>query len=146
MNIRWARITGVVLIAWSMTAVADRAQDETDIRDVIEQINAAYTRQDAKAMAPLLAEDFETWDGIKGPEAVSQAWAAEKDRYRQIEELGIRFLTDDVAIFRERGEAWDVADTDQQAPDTTQFIETWVLVKRNSRWLPTAFFYYPLDE
>jgi uncharacterized protein (TIGR02246 family) len=136
----------ILLIAVSMTAMADRAQDKAEIRTVINQINAAYTKQDAEAMAPLLAEDFETWDGIKGRENVSEAWANENVHYRQLEELGIRFITDEVAIFRERGEAWDVANNDRSAPQKRQYIESWVLVRRNGKWVPTAFFYHRVEE
>jgi hypothetical protein len=124
---------------------ADQDLHEADIRNAIEQVNAAYTRQDAEAMAPLLAEDFETWNGIKGRKDVSEDWANENVHYRKLEELGIRFISDDVAIYRERGEAWDVADNDQQAPETRKYIESWVLVLRNGRWWPTAFFYYPTE-
>lgn len=99
MNILWKQLAGIVLIAYSMMVMADRAQDEADIRDVIKQINAACTRQDAHAIAPFLAEDFETWNGIMGRKDVSEAWANERDHYRRLEDLGVRFITDEAAIF-----------------------------------------------
>lgn len=118
----------MVLVTYSMAANADRARHEADIRQAINQVNAAYTRQDAEAMAPLLAEDFETWDGIKGRKEVSESWANENVHYRKLKEPGIRVISDDVAIYRERGETWDVADNDQRAPDTRIYIESWILV------------------
>ena len=145
-NIHWKQFVGILLVTIPMTAMADREQDEDVIRGVISEINATYTRQDAEAMAALLAEDFETWDGIKGRKNVSEAWANENVHYRQLEELGIRFITDEVAIFRELGEVWDAADSNPSAPEKRQYIESWVLVKRNGKWTPTAFYYHRTEE
>ena len=64
----------------SVPVMADKTADEAAIRDLVKQMNAAYGKYDAKAMANCLVDSFEDWTAEnKGREQVSKSWASHQE-------------------------------------------------------------------
>ncbi len=138
---------GFCLLFTSVPAMADQAEDEAAIRKVVEQVNAAYNKKDAKAMASCITENFENWSGTrKGRKQSSEYWASDKGQYKQLDEIGIIFVTPDVAIFKEHGENTGGLDADGKPLPPQKVLEAWVLVKKNGNWLGAAIFTRPIEE
>ena len=137
---------GVCLLT-SVPAMADQAADEAAIREVVKQCNAAYNKKDAKAMASFLVKNFENWPGTsKGRKQVSEYLASQKGQYKQLDEIGIIFVTPDVAIFKEHGENTGGLDADGKPLLPQKVLESWVLVKKDGKWLGAAVFNRPTEE
>ena len=138
---------GICLLLASVPAMADQAADEAAIRKVVEQVNTAYNKKDAKAMASGFTENFENLSGTrKGRKELSEYWASQKSHYKQLDEIGIIFVTPDVAIFKERGELTGRFDADGKPQPPQKVLEAWVLVKKNGKWMVAAFFQRTIEE
>lgn len=90
--------------------VFDQAAEEAAIREVIEQTNAAWNKHDMEAFSVFVNEDAESWDGAQDKAAIlkdtSQSWDRQKDvQWKVTEEIGIVFVTPDVAIYKVRCES-----------------------------------------
>ena len=97
-------------------------------------------------------EEIESWDGsAKGRSGHQKAIAeylqlAKNARMKELEEIGIVFVTPDVAIHKLRREMSGMVDADGKTlPDTKQ-IHARVFVKRNGKWLQAAYFSRPIQE
>jgi uncharacterized protein (TIGR02246 family) len=124
----------------SMPVMGDQAEDEAAIRDLVKQMNAAYGKHDAKAMANCLVENFEIWSGeTKGRKQVSESWASHKNQVKQLGEIGLIFVTPDTAIHKVRNEY-------ANEEDTWQMLIAWVLVKDNGKWRYAALFARRIEE
>ena len=140
-------ITVGICLLISVPAMADQAADEAAIREVVKQANAAFNNHDAKAMAAFDVENIESWDGKrKGRKQLSEWFASMKGQYKQLDEIGITFVTPDVAIFKEYGENTDRLDADGKPLPPQKALEAWVLVKKNGKWLGAAIFTRPAEE
>jgi hypothetical protein len=138
---------GVCLLFTSVPAMADQAADEAAIRELVKKANDAFNKHDAKGMAACIVENFESQDGKrKGRKEQSEAWASQKGQYEQLDEIGIIFVTPDVAIFKEYGENTGGVDSDGKPLPPQKALEAWVLVKKNGKWLGAALFTKPIDE
>lgn len=138
----------IVALFVSVTpVVADQAEDEAAIRKMVEQERAAYNKHDAKAMASSMVENIEGWTGErKGRKQLSEYWARDKVQSKPLDEIGIIFVTPDVAILKTRSEYSGMVDEDGKSLPPEKSLASWVLVKKNGKWLLAAFFNRPIEE
>ena len=97
---------GVCLLFCSVPAMAVQAEDEAAIRKVWEQNQAAFNNHDAKGMAALWETSLvESWDGSAKGAARVEYYADLFKRQpsiqsERLEEIGIIFVTPDVAVYK----------------------------------------------
>ena len=142
---------GVCLLFSSVPAMADQSEDEAAIRKVREQTNAAFNSHDAEGMAALRDPSAESWNSdIKGA-----AWVEHyADLFKRqpnikahcLEEIGIVFVTSDVAIYKARMDNTGLVDEEGKLLPQLKWLGAWVMVKKNSKWLVAAFFSRPIEE
>jgi uncharacterized protein (TIGR02246 family) len=132
--------------------VFDQAAEEAAIRELAKQIDATWNAHDAKACAALNDEIYENWDGtVKGPAADEEMMA---DLFRQqpdlqrrmLEEIGIVFVTPDVAIYKLRMEISGWKGEEGQPPPPTNYLRALVLAKRDGKWRFVTPFNRPIEE
>jgi uncharacterized protein (TIGR02246 family) len=132
--------------------LADQAEDEAAIREAVKQSFAAYNAHDAKAFVALRTEDYENWVGTtKGREArakdLTGTFERQKSiRAKQLEEIGIIFVTPDVAIYKQRIEVTGSVDGDGKPLPPARSLAAGVWVKQGGRWLESTFFSRPIEE
>ena len=145
-------LVGVCLLLTSVPAMADQAADEAAIRKLIEQDNEAFNKHDAKAMAVACAKNYESWNGKrKGPAAfekmMAEYFANQKDvQAKELEVIGIIFLTPDVAIYKSRKQYTNRLDADGKPLPTGKILAASVFVKENGKWLWAADFDRTIEE
>ena len=142
---------GVCLLFSAVPAMADQAEDEAAIRKVFEQINAAFNNHDAKGMFALVDESVESWDGSRKGAANFEYYADMFKRMPSIksnflEEIGIIFLTPDVAVYKAFMDNTGLVDEDGKRLPQLKWLGAWVMVKRNGKWLSAAFFSRLMEE
>lgn len=143
---------GICSLLTSVPAMADQAADEAAIREVAKQIDATWNAHDAKACAAFNDEKYENWDGtVKGPTAdekmMADLFQAQKDVQRKmLEEIGIVFVTPDVAIYKLRMEVTNWIGQDGKPQPPAKYLRALILVKRNGKWLFAAPFNRPIEE
>lgn len=144
--------TGVWLLFSSVPAMADQSEDEAAIRKVREQQDAAFSNHDAKGMAAHLDPSAESWDGsLKGAAQLTAFYADMFKRQPDIksdllEEIGIIFLTPDVAVYKARRDNTGLIDKDGKPRPQLKWLGAWVMVKKDNKWLVAAFFSRPIEE
>jgi uncharacterized protein (TIGR02246 family) len=140
-------IAVAVLVSFTPTVLAQSAEDEAAIRGLVKEINDAFNERNAEGMASCIVENFENLEGKqKGRKEMSEYWASMKGQYKQLDEIGIHFLTPDIAIFREHGENTGLFDADGKPLPTRRVVESWVAIKKDGKWLLAAFFNRPVEE
>jgi len=131
-------------------AADDRTEDEAAIRDVVEQINTIHNRHEVEPLVALFDETAENWTGsIRGRTAYEQAitglFDQEPNRLQEeLEEVGIVFVTDDVAIYKSRRQVTGEVDSagKQLPPQTVNLAR--IFVKREDGWFLSAWFAMPV--
>jgi uncharacterized protein (TIGR02246 family) len=129
--------------------VVDLQAEEAAIRALPEQAATAMNNHDAKAIATLVVEDYETWNGeVKGIADYEQYYVdffeTQKDvQYEILEEIGLIFLTPDVAIYKARGKFSNQVDDEGKTTPPQQYLHAWVVVKQNGEWRVAALFSSP---
>jgi uncharacterized protein (TIGR02246 family) len=132
--------------------VFDQAAEEAAIRKVVEKIIETANAHDVEAYTALHAEYAESWDGTaKGRVAwgkfVGDLWESQKDiQYKQLEEIGIVFVTPDVAIFKAVDEVTGSLDSDGTPLPPQNELRARVFVKKDGEWLYAAYFSRPIEE
>src|SRR6185295_18983001 len=138
----------VVMIGYHASALgADRARDESEIRQLQARQQDAWNRHDAKAYAALFTDDGDVVNVVgrwwKGQRAIErQLTAAFAVAFREsrltIAEVEVRFLARDVAVAHV---SWtmDGARTPPSIPEPRQGIQIQVLHKRGAAWRIAAF-------
>ena len=130
----------------------DRAADEFAIRKVVEQVNTLHNRRDIKALVALFDETVEDWAGqTKGRDAMEENVTAlfdrEKNRIQEeLEEIGIVFVTPDVAIYKSKRVTTGSVDDEGNPLPPQKVMFARVMVKREGRWYLAAWFGSPLNE
>jgi ketosteroid isomerase-like protein len=130
----------------------DRSADEAAIRKLVEQVNAIHNRHEIEPLVALFDETVEDWTGqTKGREAykknLTDLFAREKNRIQEeIEEIGIVFVTDGVAIYKSTRVTKGTVDADGKPLPPEKVIFARVVVKREGRWYLAAWFGAPLNE
>jgi uncharacterized protein (TIGR02246 family) len=126
--------------------VFDPAAEEAAVREATEQWMAAFNKHDAQAMGALLDENLEWWDGtVKGRAAIVERQEEfikqSPDRHIELtEEVGIVFLTPDVAIHKHYDEITGRLDADGKPLPPRKDLRAFVYVKKNGKWLRAAGF------
>ena len=133
--------------------VFDQAAEESDIRDVVEQLYAAMNKHDAKGYLALCDEDFEIWDGtVKGKVALEEylstdVWGRQPDiQWKLVDEIGIVFVTPDVAIYKERDEPTGRLDADGKPLPPAKRLIARVFVKKSGEWFQSMFLGMPIEQ
>jgi len=140
------------LLAAVSLAAADRAKDEAAIRKVVEQVNTIHNRHEVEPLVALFDETVEDWTGAtRGRAAYEKAIAGlfEREGHRlqkEVEEVGIVFVTDDVAIYKSRRQVMGEIDSagKELPPQTVNLAR--IFVKRDNRWLLSAWFAMPVTQ
>jgi uncharacterized protein (TIGR02246 family) len=136
----------VALLIACAPSEAGEAEDAAAIRSVVEGIYDGFNRGDAAAIAALCDDDLDSWlTGKQGRVAVV-AWISEmvpatgaSGSAREAEELGLRFLTPEVAIQKSRRELAGAA----SGSETTTQLFLRIFVKRDGSWRLAGFFPAP---
>jgi ketosteroid isomerase-like protein len=123
----------------------DQNAEEAAIRTVLEQLLTAYNNHDAKTYVSLLTETHESWEGgLKG----RAAWERYLTEYFEDqegtkanpgEEIGLFFVTPEVAIYKGRAEFTGDIDEDGKPLPATRTLVAMVFVKKNEKWLRAAW-------
>lgn len=142
----------LVLLIPTATEGQDRSADEAAIRKVVEQVNTIHNRHEVKPLVALFDETVEDWAGqTKGREAMEKnltaLFAREKNRIqKEIDEIGIVFVTPDVAIYKSTRVTTGTIDAGGKPLPPEKVIFARVVVKREGRWYLAAWFGAPLAE
>ena len=152
-------ILAVVVCLFALVTPAVQAQsaaDEAAVRKANEQMLAALNMHDAKAIgkaaAALATEDSENWDGtVKGRAATEkylseELFAGQHLHIKRLEEIGIVFVTPDVAIYKGRTEWTGWVDEDGKSLPPIKSLDATVYVKKSGKWLQAAYFWRPIEE
>ncbi len=133
--------------------VFDQAAEEAAVRKRQETSAAAWNAHDAKAIAAMRVENFENWEGTtKGRAAyekgVEESFAGPLKNFhsKMLEEIGIVFVTPDVAIYKSRYENGGMLDEAGTALHPTKALVADVYVKKNGKWMYAASFSRPMEE
>ena len=140
-------LVGVCLLIATVPAAADQAEDEAAIRDAYKQALAAYNNRDFKVFAVLHVEAFENWDGTsKGRASLEKLTLPESLEAKLLDEIGIVFVTPDVAIYKYRLEMTGDVDADGKPLPPTKRLSARVFVKKDGKWLHAAAFARTIEE
>lgn len=142
-------IVGLALCLAAGGALAHDAQaDEEAIRKVIHDGIETFNRHDAKAGMAFFTEDadFVTVYG-KWSKGVAEIERSRQQRFEtalkhakiELIDLRVRFIEPDVAIAHETHDLSGMLGPDDKPLPTMRELSIRVLVKRNGRWLVTAF-------
>ena len=138
----------VVMMAHHPSAPgADRARDESEIRQLQARQQDAWNRHDAKAYAALFTDDGDVvnvvgwwWRGRGEIERqLTSAYAVVfRESRLTITDMEVRFLTRDIAVAHVR---WTMegAKTPPSMPEPRQGIQVQVLHKRRGAWRIAVF-------
>jgi len=132
--------------------VFDQAAEEAAIRNVAEQMKASFNAHEAKGCVANTDENYENWLGtVKGREAFEKQRIEDIARYPDVQasfldEIGIVFVTPDVAIRKTRTEWTGMTDAEGKLLPSRKTLDAQVYVKRNGKWLRTAAFFRPIEE
>ena len=146
-------MVGACLLIGTVPAMADQAAEEPAIREAIKKLVAAWNSHDAKAHVALLDGVAVPWEsGAKGTKEGQEKWfteyfAKQKDaKGKLLEEVGIVFVTPDVAIYKSYAEPSGMVDDAGKEIPPTKMLGAWVMVKRDGKWLNAASFFRPAEE
>jgi ketosteroid isomerase-like protein len=118
----------------------DYEAEEKAIREVISRIREAYGKKDAKVMADTADEKLYTFtETAEGSEAIERMFADffednETMKLNPLEDMGVHFLTPNVAVFMGRYEFLDMVDAEGKPLPPQEFIGVNHYVKRNGQW------------
>lgn len=138
------------LLAVVPPVVAGQVEDAAAIRELVAEGFAALNRHDAKAYVDLYAEDYENWTGVRqGRVALvdlyTTIWERQTDRqYELLEELGLVFVTPDVAILKGRSLTSGRLDRNGRPLPSLKRLVAWVLARKNGTWQYQAIFQRPI--
>ncbi len=129
--------------------VFDQAAEEAAVRKASKQGTAAWNKQDIETISALTDEHIESWRGtLKGKSAwlknASQTFESQKDgQWKQTEDIGIIFITPDVAIYKARYETSGFVDENGNPEPPSKNLVAGVWVKKNGKWLQSAWLSRP---
>jgi uncharacterized protein (TIGR02246 family) len=120
-------------------------KDEAAIRAIIANLNAAWTKGDAKLWGEQFAEDadFTAWMGayVKGREVITSEHGRifqtiYKGTKLRLNVRSIRFLRNDVAAVLAEG---SVVKREEEFPSTPQVVPAIILTKERGQWQIVVF-------
>ncbi len=127
-------------------------REETDVKQLVQQLQEAWNAHDAKAFAaPFAADaDYVVINGtkIKGREEIEKGHAGifatiYKDSHNVATIRGIRFLRQDVAIIHVE---WNLEHSLDGERRKSRAMNTIVATKENGKWSTVAFHNTPIQE
>jgi uncharacterized protein (TIGR02246 family) len=130
----------------------DQAAEEAAVRKFEEQLVSAFNNHDSSAFISFCAEDIENWTGTnKGRRAIEEVIVEFFEQQKNVkatllEDIGIVFVTPDVAIAKARYEETGRVGDDGQSLPPYRYLEADVLAKRDGRWQRVAIFQRPIEE
>jgi ketosteroid isomerase-like protein len=133
-------------------AVVGQAEDAAGVRKATEQFYSAYNAHDAKAVAALVDEMCENWGGtLRGRAAYEENYRRRFERSRNIRErmvaeIGVVFLTPDIAIHKFRDEVSGAVDGDGNAVPPAERLRAVVYMSKEGEWLRVAQFTRTIEE
>jgi hypothetical protein len=142
----------LLFLAGSPALAAERSADEAAIRKAMEQMDEAYRLRDGQMFGALMAEDFENWLGTDKGRDINVKISLEglksqpNVQYKRSAEIGIMFLSDDVALYKAHWEFTGMADAEGKALPPMKLLGACVLVKKDGKWLMAAFFSRPAGK
>ena len=143
---------GICLLI-SIPVMADQAEDEAEVRDAYKQLLTAFNNHDAEAMMAMAADFIEFWDGdSKGLTAHKKFFSdffakRENLKCEVLGEIGIVFVSSDVAIYKLREEYTGLIDDEGYPISTPETdLAAHVFVKKDGTWLWVARFGSTIEE
>ena len=126
---------------------AEKAAIRETMKTAIEGIN----NHDIQAHLSTLTEDFETWSGKGDKETreknFMELWEWQKNvKYNVVEELGITFITPDVALYKARCESTGEIEKNGTPIPRNEWQGVWILAKNDGRCLIPAWYTRPIEE
>jgi ketosteroid isomerase-like protein len=132
--------------------VFDQAAEEAAIREFVEQWYADLNAHDIKSAFINMDENFENFSGsLKGRAANEEYWTElfedgfKNAVYTQSEEIGIHFITPEVALYKDRYDFSGAFDKEGK-PRPGKWSNGWVLVKKNGKWLVSEVIQWPIEQ
>lgn len=142
---------GLCLLFASVPAIANQAEDESAIRKFRAQVINAWNTKDLETIEDLYPDDPEVWDGRKlsavietVPALFESAW--KEFHIKQLEEIGIIFVTPDVAVFKSRQMYSGTFDEQGEVIPPMEVLYAEVFVKRDGKWMGHSWFWSQTDE
>jgi ketosteroid isomerase-like protein len=126
--------------------------EEAAIRSSISEMIVELNNHDVEGVVARADESAETWEGdLKGKEAFrkmwTDIWGHHKDlQYQLRDEIGIVFVTNDVAIYKTYVDVTGILDEDGNPQPLLRRLFAWILLKKNGRWLWTTWFNRTIEE
>ena len=146
-------VIGLCLLpAVVLLAAFDRPAEEAAIRKAMEQMDEAYRLRDGQMFGALMAEDFENWLGTDKGRDINVKLSLEGLKsqpgvqYKRSAEVGIVFLSVDVALYKAHWEFTGMADAQGKPLPPMKLLGACVMVKRDGKWLMAAFFSRPAGK
>ena len=132
----------VLLASIAQMLTGQSAEDEAAIRDVVKKLYAAMNMKNVEAIFALCDENIENFAGtLKGREASINSWKPifetrfKNVQYKQFEEIGIQFITPNVAIYKDRYDFSGALDAEGNTLPPSKWSNAHVLVKKNGKWM-----------
>lgn len=118
----------------------------------MDQMDEAYRLRDGQALGALMTEDFENWLGTDKGRGINVKVGLEglksqpNVQYKRSGEVGVVFLTADVAIYKAHWEFSGMTDAAGKPSPPMKLLGACVMVKREGKWLMSAFFSRPVAK
>ena len=129
----------------------DLEVEAASIRSIAEQVYETVNNRDWDAHVALYAEEYEVWeesrDRATHKSRHEEAFEGQDDaRYEIEEEIGLVFLTSDVAIRKTRTVASGLLDEDGKPLPPQRALAARVFVKKDGKWSVAATLTTPVAE
>jgi hypothetical protein len=115
----------------------------------MEQMDEAYRLRDGQMFGALMADDFENWLGTDKGRDINVKISLEglksqpNVQYKRSGELGVVFLSADVALYKAYWEFSGMVDDAGSPLPPIKLLGACVMVQREGKWLMAAFFSRP---
>ena len=142
----------IVLLFTVVPGQAQSAADETEIRAAIKQYINAHNKHDIKAMAAFIDDNWQNFTGERKGKASYGKWMTEwfeqnADRHLAVaKEIGIEFITSDVALYTYYQEVTGLVDDDGNAQPASKGLSGWLFARKGGQWKMRKWFWRPVEE
>jgi uncharacterized protein (TIGR02246 family) len=143
----------IILLFAVVPVMAQSATDEAAVREATQQYLAALKAHDSNALAALHTDDCVNWLGDTNQkerwlQAAKEGWGErwENAQYEILEEIGMVFITPDVAIHKFTWQGTGILDEDGKTVPPRKNLRAFVYVKEDGKWLRAAQFGRPIEE
>lgn len=133
-------------------AAGSEAEDKAAIRKTIEGIYTALNQHDAQGIAALCDDNLDTWEMARSGRQEVKQWVGEMvpgpeaGTATEAGEIGISFVTPDVAIQKSRREVRGQIGPDGKPLPLQKQLFLRIFVKKNGKWLLRGFFPMPVAD